>query len=242
MSLLSHLETVFETLVEGSFRRIFGAPLQPLEIARALERAMLAKPLVSAGAIDVPNSYVAHLNPEDFERLAALRGTIERDVANHLERRASDLEFRPIGPIRVQLSADPAVPRSTVRAEARFDESLIGAAPSVEHTRRLEVVAPRAVPPAAGPALLVVDEAGNTSRVDGEPLRIGRGPDNDLVIADIRVSREHAVIEPVDGGWLIRDLQSTNGTYLDGQRISEARVHAASELSLGGYRLAVRPG
>ncbi len=242
MSLLSHLETVFETLVEGSFRRLFSAPLQPVEIARAAERAMLADRVVNASSVAVANSFVAHINPADFEHLAALRGTVERDTANYLERRASELELRPIGPIRVQLTADPTVPRSTVRVEATFDENTLGEVQPVEHTRRLEVVPPRPASGTRGRGLVVLDEAGETTRVDGQSLRIGRGPDNDLVIADIRVSRDHAIIEPVADGWLVRDLQSTNGTYVDGQRISEARIDAATELSLGGYRLAVRPG
>jgi hypothetical protein len=202
---------------------------------------MLAERAVGASSVDVPNSYLARVNPTEFERLASLRGTIEHDAAIHLERRASEQQFRPIGPIQVALVSDEAVPRSAVRAEARFDESVISAVPSVEHTRRLDVM-PRSAAPPAERVLDVVDEAGATTRVDGHPLHIGRGPDNDLVIADIRVSRDHAVIEPVEGGWVVRDLQSTNGTYVDGQRVSEARVEGATDLSLGGYQLALRPG
>ncbi len=243
MSLLSQLENVFETLVEGSFRRFFSAPLQPVEIARALERAMLADRVVGASSVDVPNSYLARVNPLEFERLASLRGTVERDAALHLERRASEQDLHPIGPIQVELVSDPAVPRSTVRAEAHFDERVVTAVQPVEHTRRLEIVPPPKQSARPGTrALVVVDEAGEAIRVDGHPLHIGRGPDNDLVIADIRVSRDHAVIDPIEGGWMIRDLQSTNGTFVDGQRITETRVEGATELSLGGYQLALRPG
>ena len=243
MSLLSQLESVFETLVEGSFRRLFAAPVQPVEIARTLERAMLSERAVGASSVDVPNRYVARLNPVDFDRLASLRGTVERDAALHLERRASQQSLRPIGPIQVELVSDPEVARSSVQPEARFDESAVTVEAPVEHTRRLEVV--RSPAPKGGSAprsLVVVEESGEATRIDGTPFHIGRGPENDLVIADIRVSRDHAVIEPDDGGWIVRDLDSTNGTYVDGQRISEARVDGASELSLGGYPLALRPG
>ena len=66
--------------------------------------------------------------------------------------------------------------------------------------------------------------------------------DNDLVLRDVRVSRQHAAIEPAADGWIIRDMNSTNGTYLDGERVDEARVNAAAEVSLGGYRIKLRPG
>jgi hypothetical protein len=240
MSLISQLENVFETLVEGSFRRFFGAPLQPIEVARALERVMMADRVVGAATVDVPNRYVAYVNPVEFQRLDPLRSTVERDAAIHLERRASEQDYHPIGPIRVELAADPSVPRSTVRAEARFEEGTTIAVESVEHTRRLELIRPQARTDAR--SLVIVGEDGETTRLDSEPLRIGRGPENDLVIPDVRVSRYHAVIEPATEGWVIRDLSSTNGTYLDGERVAEARLDAMAELSLGGYQLALRPG
>jgi hypothetical protein len=240
MSLLSHLENVFESLFEGGFRRIFAAPVQPIEIARALERAMLAERVVGAMSVEAPNWFVAHVNPAEFERLAGLRSTVERDAAQYLERRASEQGFRPIGPIRVELAADPQVPRSSVRAEARFEEGVTIVGSAIEHTRRLEL--PRPQPVSNARSLVIVDEDGESTRLNGQSFRIGRGPDNDLVIADIRVSRYHAVIEPANEGWILRDLQSTNGTFVDGKRVDEARLDAPAELSLGGYQLALRPG
>jgi hypothetical protein len=240
MSLLARLENVFESLLEGSFRRAFSARLEPLEIARALERAMLAERSVGTDAVTVPNRYLALVNPVEFERLAARRSSIETDAAIHLERRASEQDMRPIGPIQVEIAADPRVARSSVRTEARFEEDATLVDGAVEHTRRIDVVRP--APRSNSPALVVVDEDGEATRLDGTPLRIGRGPDNDLVVPDVRVSRYHAVIEPASGGWVLRDLQSTNGTFLDGEKVDEAHLDGPAEISLGGYQMALRPG
>lgn len=49
---------------------------------------------------------------------------------------------------------------------------------------------------------------------------IGRGPECDLVVADRQVSREHAQIRKSDGGYLLEDLGSKNGTHLNGIRLS----------------------
>ncbi|MPZ14489.1 MAG: DUF2662 domain-containing protein [Chloroflexi bacterium] len=239
MSLLSRWESIIEAVVEGGFRRLFSPRLQPVEVARALERVMTRQKVVGPASVDVPNEYFAHLNPTDFERFASFRGAVERDIAAYLHRRASEEGLRPIGPIQVHLAINPGVRRSSVRAEARFTDPIRGFEPQhVELTRRLEAVA--AAPSAR---VLVVDgEDGQQLHVRRQPVRIGRGPDNDLVIRDIRVSRHHASVEPVVGGWIIRDLESTNGTYVDGQRVLETRVDAGAELSLGGYRLILRPG
>jgi hypothetical protein len=71
-------------------------------------------------------------------------------------------------------------------------------------------------------------------------VRIGRGPGATLRMADVSVSRFHAELQAVDGGWLLRDLGSMNGTYLNGQRLTTpTRVRVGDQVSFGttSYRL-----
>lgn len=235
MSLLSRVEAALEAALEGGFRRLFTPRVQPVEVARALERTMVDLRVVGPSSVDVPNRFIARLNPADFERLGSFRDTAERDAAAYLERRAREGGFRLIGRIQVRLVADQQVPRSLVRGEAVFDESIGTLFPfAAGDTRRFE--------PARAPALLIGAEDGQELRVDRQAVKIGRALDNDLVVRDVRVSRHHAVIEWTKEGWIIRDLQSTNGTYAGGRRIDQAPVDPAGELSLGGYRLTLRPG
>ena len=239
MSLLSRVESVFEAVAEGSFRRMFSPRLQPIEVARALEREMANTKLVGTASLDVANHFVAKLNPVDYERFAAFRGAVERDIAAYLDRRADEQGFRPLGRIRVELTADPSVARSMVKAEAAFEEaSEPKPEAQLQHTTRFEPV----VTAAPGRTLVLKAEDGQELRVGRAPVRIGRGVENDLVLRDVRVSRQHAAIEPAEDGWIVRDMNSTNGTYLAGERVSEARVDGAAELSLGGYRIQLRPG
>jgi hypothetical protein len=239
MSLLSRVESVFEAVTEGGFRRLFSPRLQPIEVARVLDREMADGKVVGTASLDVPNRFVARLNPADFERFAAFRGAVQRDVAAYLDRRADEQGFRPLGRISVELASDPSVGRSMVKADAAFEESA-PAEPSAElqRTSRFEPVAPSA----PHRTLVLTAEDGQELRVDQQPVRIGRGVDNELVLRDVRVSRHHVAIEPVAEGWIVRDLNSTNGTYLEGQRVTEARVSGATELALGGYRIKLRPG
>ena len=71
------------------------------------------------------------------------------------------------------------------------------------------------------------------ARIDRSIL-VGRDPTCQLVIEDSRVSRHHAEVCWVDGGWLLRDLESTNGTYVDGERRSSVTVTEGIEVRLGG--------
>ena len=71
-------------------------------------------------------------------------------------------------------------------------------------------------------------------------VRIGRGPGATLRMADVSVSRFHAELRAVEDGWLLRDLGSMNGTYLNGLRITTpVRVRAGDQVRFGAvaYRL-----
>ena len=194
--------------------------------------------VVGTASLDVPNRFTARLNPADFERFAAFRGAVERDVAAYLDRRADEQGLRPLGRISVELASDPSVARSMVKADAIFEEAApVEPSAELQRTSRFEPVAPSA----PRRTLVLTAEDGQELRVD-QPVRIGRGVDNDLVLRDVRVSRHHAAIEPVADGWVVRDLNSTNGTYIEGQRVNEVRVSGAAELALGGYRIKLRPG
>jgi hypothetical protein len=68
-------------------------------------------------------------------------------------------------------------------------------------------------------------------------LVIGRSSGCELVLADDTVSRRHAELFIEDGRWLLRDLDSSNGTWLNGRRVVEAEVRPGDVLHLGGCRL-----
>src|SRR5580704_681594 len=84
--------------------------------------------------------------------------------------------------------------------------------------------------------------------------RIGRDPQSDIVVDDPRVSWNHAVLQHQDGGWVLEDRGSTNGTFVDGERVSRVAIAGERSVRLGhpadGPRLscaavsadALRPG
>jgi hypothetical protein len=88
------------------------------------------------------------------------------------------------------------------------------------------------------PVVLSLVRPGETIALfDG--LRIGRNDDNDVAIADGRVSRHHARIVADGGGFAIEDLQSSNGTFVDGVQVQHARLHPGSSIVVGETVLAI---
>ena len=81
---------------------------------------------------------------------------------------------------------------------------------------------------------------GHTHTLGGQ-TRIGKAPDNDLVLTDDTVSRHHCELLRAPDGVHVRDLDSTNGTRVDGTRIREAVLHAGQVLKVGEVEISIRP-
>ncbi len=91
-----------------------------------------------------------------------------------------------------------------------------------------------------GPALVVRAGGGRSGEVfalQGERTTVGRSPDCDIFLDDVTVSRRHAVITAQGGRYVIEDLGSLNGTFLNRHRIEQAPLSDDDELQIGKYRL-----
>ena len=95
-----------------------------------------------------------------------------------------------------------------------------------------------ALPP--GSALLVVKRgpnAGSRFLLDAETTTAGRHPESDIFLDDVTVSRRHADFVREGSGFVVRDVGSLNGTYLNRERIEAASLAGGDEVQIGKYRL-----
>jgi DNA-binding NtrC family response regulator len=91
-------------------------------------------------------------------------------------------------------------------------------------------------PNAARSAVIEVVRGDATPRavpVGAAPVRLGRAASNQVALSDVGVSRTHAEIRYEDGGWVVRDLGSSNGTWVDGVRVATTRLRAGATIELG---------
>ena len=83
---------------------------------------------------------------------------------------------------------------------------------------------------------------GTRFRLERPIAHIGRGASNEVRLRDESVSGSHATLTRRGSQWVVLDLGSTNGTYVDGERISGERVlHGVSEIRFGGIKMVFRP-
>jgi pSer/pThr/pTyr-binding forkhead associated (FHA) protein len=106
---------------------------------------------------------------------------------------------------------------------------------------------PAVAPPEAGraaPSQLVVhvpDGRPQVIELSGSPVLFGRSPSCTVRLEDPYVSDDHARIYQSDGGWMVADLKSTNGTFLNRVKVtSPAQIAAGDQLGIGKTIVEVR--
>jgi len=252
--MLARLERLIEQAVEGSLRRVFPTSLQPIQLDKAAARAMEQAQVIGRGGRQVPNVYELRVAPSDLQRFGDYRETLADEVRRYLVDYSRERGLQPVGELRVAVMEDPRVRVGTVQATGRFvglserDRQALDVA--VEGTRRLrlaDLAAATADPTGAGtaPALMLVDKAGLQLPLEpaSQVVRLGRGVDNDVVLGDTHVSRYHAQLRWVESSWLVYDLDSTNGTWVDGDRLAPGQARAlsaGSRMRLGDHELLVQ--
>jgi hypothetical protein len=78
---------------------------------------------------------------------------------------------------------------------------------------------------------------GQSFPLEGERLTIGRSPDAEILLDDVTVSRDHAVLVRRSGNWHLDDSGSLNGTYVNRRRIDSHKLEDGDELQVGKYKL-----
>lgn len=223
MGLLDRFEQRVDRAVNGTFAKAFKSDVQPVEIAAALQREIDDRAaIVARGRTVVPNVFAVSLAAEDYERLAVYADPLQDELDNMAREYAEEQSYTFLGPVRVTLHRDDELDTGTLRISSQAK----AAATSVGNA------------PAGSPRLIA---AGCEYPLPAGATRLGRGADADIRIEDAGVSRYHADII-VSSHVMIRDLGSTNGTYVDGVRVKEIALHDGATVRLGSTTMTFRSG
>jgi hypothetical protein len=229
---MSRVERFFERLVERPSARLFGTRLQPIQVLRRIERAMEAERGAGGRSGLVPDQFSVRLNPDD---LAALLQAEE--VAGELASGA--LRFA-----RAHGYALRERPRVTLRADAMLRQGEVEVDPAVADDAGDSGTRVYQVPIVHGPdVVLEIREPGRAIRkipLSGAPIRIGRAPECELVLKDSRVSRRHARLHARNGVLVLTDLGSSNGTRVNGHRVTELVLGAGDRIEVGDTSLVIQ--
>jgi Protein of unknown function (DUF3662)/FHA domain len=224
VGVLQRFERRLEGLVEGAFARAFKGNVEPVEIAAALEREALdKKAIVGAGRVLVPNEYVVQLGKADYARLSPYARQLGVELATMVQESATEQQWSFVGDVAVNLERVDDLETGVFHIRSNVVDV---APPEAQHTQVI-AAQPRTPGTVGGNPRLVVSADGSSKEgVDrATPLLtpvtiIGRGHDAQLRLSDPGVSRHHAQVELRGGAVWLEDLGSTNGTTLDGARVT----------------------
>jgi len=212
VNVFERLETACATAVERAFAVAFPSALEPVQIARKLVAAFEAGS--NAGGRG-GRRFVVRMSVADFNRFAPDRPYLERQWSVMLARLALR-SGRPQRSPEVCAEADAAIASGTVAI----------AVEALPEAVRLALTVKKGVPPGARLSL-----AGTST--------VGRDPGCDLVLVDPRVSRRHLEIVEERGDVRFRDLESSNGTKLNGSARASGRLGLGDTLAVGDSELVV---
>ncbi|MGN6327079.1 FhaA domain-containing protein [Pseudolysinimonas sp.] len=216
MGILDSFERGLERVVNGAFAKTFKSGLQPLEVTAALRRELDTKAAVVArDRILVPNDFTVRLSPEDHARMTGLGPALIDEFTQLVQRHAVAQRYAFAGGISIVLQRDESVGTGTLRIDSQTAKGEISWNP-------------------------VLDIAGKRFPLRKGRTVIGRGSDADVTIDDTGASRHHAQVLWDGARGEIDDLGSTNGTVLNGQRITKAPLPADSVIEIGRTRIVFR--
>lgn len=240
MPSMSRVERFIERLVERPSARLFRTRLKPVQILRRIERAMESERGGDGQRDLVPDAFRVRLHPQDLAALAA-PAEVAAELASGALTFARSHRYALRGRPSVTLQPDPTLRPGEVEVDPSVSSPPSAAAPddalAEGGTRVFEVPVVE-----APPAVIEVREPGRSPRrvsVTGAPMRIGRAPECELVLRDSRVSRRHARLQARGGLLVLTDLGSTNGTCVNGHRVTEVVLGAGDRIEVGETSIVV---
>ncbi len=245
MNILDRFEQSFERLLEGSVGRLFRSPVQPAEIGRKLERAMTSNQVVSVDSTLVPNDYRVAMHPQDMVLFVDFVSGLCRQMEGWLHDVATERGFTVIDRIRVQIVGDETVPRRAIQVTAAIADRPDLNRDQQESIQRTEIF--RVIRETSGMTALRVRfvsgmQNGQEFIIRKSITTVGRALDNDIVLESGDVSRHHARFEHAVDGMRLVDLNSTNGTRVNGRSVRAlTTVRTGDEITFGTLNAQVLP-
>lgn len=228
---LDQLESRLQALIEVHLVDLLPGRLSEDMIAQQLSQAVKANlTVLPDGSRQAPNRYALTAHPDVVAQWNAnpriLSGLIEI-----LKTAAGEMGLHFPSDPRVILQADTALQPEEIHVTASHESGAMGethAQPKAEETEEGGNLPEN--------AFLIV-EGVKVFPLTRSVVNIGRRLDNQLVIEDPRVSRNHAQLRAIKGRYVLFDLNSTGGTYVNGQRVTQSVLYPGDVISLAGVPL-----
>jgi Protein of unknown function (DUF3662)/FHA domain len=250
VSVLRSIEQKIEGLFEGLFGRAFRTNVQPVELARKLVKEMEDHRTVSVSRVYVPNEYTVYVSTVDREQFADYESSLQVELQDYLAEHARREGYVLLTPPNVLMETDDdlsmgefGIATRMVQGERPMTDGP-APAPAVEPGATM-IYRPRTPLSPDGPAadvalaqeIVTLTVGGKRREVTSRRVVIGRSKDCDVQLADPNASRRHAELRQEGSAYWLIDLDSTNGSSVNGHRTSRVKLDSGDVITIGSTEL-----
>jgi hypothetical protein len=209
---LQSLEHRLERMVDGVFFRRSRGSIRPIELGRRLVREMDANRSVDVkGRRIVPNDFTVMLSAIDHNGFNDIEDALVAELAEAAREYAREEGYHFMGPVTVRLAVDNSLKSGRFEVVSQLKQAATG--------------------PGIGSLVL---PSGQRIDIGTERVTVGRLPECTISVNDSNISRRHAEIHAGATAYVVNDLGSTNGTMVNGVRITgEHRLADGDIISFG---------
>jgi hypothetical protein len=249
---LQRFEKRLEGLVEGAFAKVFKGVVHPVEILNAMQREAEAhKAILAGGRTLVPNRYVIDLSPYDHSRLAPYAAALAQELAQSQAEYIGEQSWTVYGDVIVEIERGEGLDTGMFRVTAEvytggdvaplpagYDAGPGYQAPPPGYDQGGYGMPGGMPAPSRGVRLMAND--GRAYPLAIGSTVIGRGDQANLRLPDVGISRRHARLDYDGAQVVLTDLGSTNGTMVNGQRVSAVALNPGDMVQIGTTTLTFR--
>jgi hypothetical protein len=219
VGILDRFEDRINRVVNGAFAKAFESEVQPVEIAAAIQAEVDEKAvIVGAGRTVVPNIFEVELSQTDYDRLLTYENPLKSEIAAVIREHIVTQRYTTLGQIKIALAVDEDLTTGVFRVtSSAIDDGGLPISSSDQLASR------------KGPTV-VID--GFVHPLTRSKTVIGRSEAADIQVEDSGVSRKHCEIDLLSSP-VVRDLGSTNGTWVHGNRITEQKLDEDVDITIG---------
>ena len=247
MPVLRSIEQKLESLFEGIFGRAFRTHVQPVELARKLQKEMDDHKVVSVSRVYAPNEYGIFLSAADREQFEDYERSLIEELQLYLAEHARREDYALLAQPHVTFETDDDLEVGEFGIATRMVQPERGGTPAAQAEAGHTMVYRSQATEAASPAEFGVEREqvtlswdGQRRTIDKRRVLIGRSKECDVQLADPNASRRHAELRREGTAYWIVDLDSTNGIEVNGRRLKRAKLEDGDRVTLGSTELVFR--
>lgn len=241
MSVFKKFEKKLESLFEGAFARALKTKIEPIEIAHQLERAMEESTVDGLRKTFTANIYKIRVNKKDYLLLRPFLAELLTELESFIREKAAEKNAILPGKVEVEFEESDRVKAGEIKVipQIRKDdiEELMEKEKNLDKTQVISLAKAEKSGLFYARAYLEDLSTGKMFYLTRFPARIGRIDSNDVRLSDPAISRIHAEVLLENSDFILRDLESTNGTKVNGRRIRQKKLSTGDIVTIGETKM-----